>query len=607
MSSQPFAHSARSSLARVGKTNKYTDNGDADKKALSYSPWDGTYFFSYQGRLVWLRSAEQNVGYHKEEILSISCFGRSPEPLKALLNHCRIEHLELIQNKTTVFEVRNDRWRPAKARKIRPISTVIMNEEQKTALLKDIAMYLDHRSQAWYTNRGIPYRKGYLLHGPPGTGKSSLSLSIAGHFALDIYVLDISSIKGEYLGVLMADLPARCILLLEDVDAAAATRSRKANIRQTDCSSRSSKYTKGPSLSELLNALDGVSSQEGRILIMTTNHMEHLDPALIRPGRADTKVLLPGANRDIIIQIFCKIFKHLEGDVLEPGDEVPDNKVVEKLASDLADKIPEYAFSPAEIQSFLVHHRSSPFLPAKNVDDWMVKTRKESGVPQHPGIPAPHEVEESLPTDIPLRPPFAAICTIDEPVETSQRINQAIDNFVSSGNISAHESTGESSRDLLRAAVLDNTANGIDDTRQEIEDGNSGGALGGRPRALGNPSQLWESSDRPDQRHVFASGEPGMLSKPANEERLITKNEAKMAICDLLGEEKVSIMLGPKPLWAQFDDPDPDPSMALHLQKMLSKAIESLPVARVGVFTPPPSVATDTTSESSEFSDYCNI
>ena len=178
---------------------------------------------------------------------------------------------------------------------------------------------------------------------------------------------------------------------------------------------------------------------------------------------------------------------------------------------------------------------------------------------------------------------------------------------MSSGNILAHESTGESSRDLLRAAVLDNTADEIDDTRQEIEDGNSGGPPGGRPRAFGNPSQLWESSDRPDQRYVFASGEPGMLSKPANEERLITKDEVKMAICDLLGEEKVSIMLGPRPLWAQFDDPDPDPSMALHLQKMLSKAIESLIVVRVGVFTPPPSVATDTTSESSEFSDYCNI
>ena len=636
VSSQPFAHSARSSLAHVGKTNKYTDKCDVDKKALSYSPWDGTYFFLHQGRLFWLRSAEQNVGYHKEEILSISCLGRSPEPLRALLGHCRTEHLKVIQNKTTVFEVRNNRWRPAKARNIRPISTVIMNEEQKTAVLKDIANYLDKQSQAWYSNRGIPYRKGYLLYGPPGTGKSSLSLSIAGHFGLDIYVLDISSITGEYLGVLLADLPARCILLLEDVDAAEATKSREINTRRTDRSPRSSRSKEGLSLSELLNALDGVSSQEGRVLIMTTNHMEHLDPALIRPGRADIKVLLPDANRDIMTRIFCKVFKQLDGDILEPGEESLDSKVIEGLASDFADKIPEYAFSPAEIQSFLVDNRNSPFLSAKNVDDWMVRARKERGNSMQRGIATPHEVRESSEPDIPMRAPFAATCTIDEAVEVSQRINnEMIEISATSGNTSAHESTdimsspdqqawcaiplptaplqitnAEDESRPTKFAEIVHPATPLSSSRSVAAQGNSGEPPGNLLRAavLDNPA---DGIDDPWQRHMVG-GEPlgdlprvAVLHNPADgssdEERLITKDKAKLAICDLLGEQNVSRMLGPKPLWAQFDDPDPDPSMALHLQKMLLKAIENLPIARFGMFTPPASEATDLSSESSEF------
>lgn len=77
-----------------------------------------------------------------------------------------------------------------------------------------------------YTNRGIPYRRGYLFHGPPGTGKTSLSFAIAGVFGLDIYCVSLlePTLTEEDLGLLFNSLPRRCVVLLEDIDSAGLIR-----------------------------------------------------------------------------------------------------------------------------------------------------------------------------------------------------------------------------------------------------------------------------------------------------------------------------------------------------------------------------------------------
>ncbi len=66
--------------------------------------------------------------------------------------------------------------------------------------LQDIESFLEPKAPIWHANRGIPYRKGYLLYGPPGTGKSSLYLSLVGRFDLDVYILNISAADGHSLG-----------------------------------------------------------------------------------------------------------------------------------------------------------------------------------------------------------------------------------------------------------------------------------------------------------------------------------------------------------------------------------------------------------------------
>ncbi|KAK2796021.1 hypothetical protein FQN50_009641 [Emmonsiellopsis sp. PD_5] len=290
----------------------------------------------------------QKEGSEREEV-SVSCIGRSSEILREFFSDCRTGYLNVIQKKTSVFEHRDGDWRKAKTRDIRPISTVIMNETDKTILLKDIEEFLDEGARGWYARRGIPYRRGFLLYGPPGTGKSSFSLSVAGRFELDIYVLNLSGVEDESLSSLFAQLPPHCVILLEDVDAAGASRAEDAETENSgQVATCSPKKGKGRlSLSGLLNAIDGVSSQEGRVLIMTTNHIEHLDDALIRPGRVDRKLFFQLADRDMSSRLFCTIFKQSQ------------------------------MFSPAEILSFLLERKHSPTNAAADVEEWVARAKEE--------------------------------------------------------------------------------------------------------------------------------------------------------------------------------------------------------------------------------------
>jgi len=304
------------------------------------------------------------------------------------------------------------------------IETVVLKKRIKGKLLKDIKEFLDQTSQRWYSNRGIPYRRGYLLYGPPGTGKSSLSKAIAGHFGLDIYILNLSTINEANLTSLFAKLPSRCVILLEDVDAVSSNRDAETeDSRQTLAPSRERKLASGKvSLSAILNVIDGVASQEGRILIMTTNHITHLDKALIRPGRVDEKVELGLADKEMTADIFRLVFKPVKGDVAPPEDAtlledaaLPEDaqsgesrKVheaamsqreeaerVERLAKEFVVKVPELKFSPAEILSFLLEYKKSPEEAIDNVEQLTSKPIRLESKP--PRISEDAKPEDALP------------------------------------------------------------------------------------------------------------------------------------------------------------------------------------------------------------------
>ncbi|KAI9152387.1 putative mitochondrial chaperone BCS1-B [Paramyrothecium foliicola] len=369
ISSRGLDDTARSILAKVRTKQRTHGHDPGVKKALQYAPWEGSFVFWYKHNPLYYRTTLVDVGFHQEEQISITCAGRS-SVLKDLLEECRTAYLNESKNKTIIYGHRDEYWRKEKAVAARPLSTVILDKKQKEPLIKDIQDFLNPETRCWYSDHSIPYKRGYLLHGPPGTGKSSFSLSVAGELDMDIYVISIPSVNDRMLKSLFAELPERCVVLLEDIDAAGAACSRDSDSEDSDSGTDARPKRKGVTLSGLLNVLDGVASQEDRVLIMTTNHPKKLDQALTRPGRIDMQVEFQLADRGIVKDIFCFIFG-------EPEKQREYDGVAESQADEFALKVPESEFSPAEIMSYLLPHRSYPAAAVEDCGRWVEGLLKE--------------------------------------------------------------------------------------------------------------------------------------------------------------------------------------------------------------------------------------
>ena len=188
----------------------------------------------------------------------------------------------------------------------------------------------------------VIFNRGYLLYGTPGSGKSSLIHALAGELALDIYVISLSAswMNDSTLTNLMSRIPARSILLLEDLDAA-FTHSTSRDSDSTGAPDGKKEGSKNKdedekkdvkkevndqntlSLSGLLNSLDSIQASEGRILFATTNHLERLDPALSRPGRMDVWVEFRNASKYQAEGLFRNFFPAHEDDIEITTESVP--------------------------------------------------------------------------------------------------------------------------------------------------------------------------------------------------------------------------------------------------------------------------------------------
>lgn len=208
--SQPFAHSARASVVEVDVKLPTHTNGSVDKKPLRYSPCNGHSYFWYRGNLFkFTRNRSQEPFGSTREEVTLSYFGRNPRVLRELLSECRRHYMGLVENKTCVFEHENDRWKSSRPKSKRDAATVVIKEDVKKKVFDDLAEFLDPQTRSWYFAKNIPYRRGYLFHGLPGTGKSSFSLSIAGQFDLDLYILSIATLSDRNLKALFDELPQR--------------------------------------------------------------------------------------------------------------------------------------------------------------------------------------------------------------------------------------------------------------------------------------------------------------------------------------------------------------------------------------------------------------
>jgi chaperone BCS1 len=129
-------------------------------------------------------------------------------------------------------------------------------------------------------------------------------------------------------------------------------------------------------LSGLLNAIDGNASQEGRLLIMTSNNPDALDDALTRPGRIDKKVYFGNMTKAAGKSIFMRLI----GRTALAHDAAFTMAEIEQYATEFADKVPTNTFTPAQVQNFLQGCRGDPLKALREVDGWVADSREKSEI-----------------------------------------------------------------------------------------------------------------------------------------------------------------------------------------------------------------------------------
>ncbi|XP_006082826.2 LOW QUALITY PROTEIN: mitochondrial chaperone BCS1 [Myotis lucifugus] len=355
-------HSARTQHLSVETSYLQHESGRISTK-FEFVPSPGNHFIWYQGKWIRVeRSREMQMidlqtGTPWESV-TFTALGTDRKVFFNILEEARALALEQEEGKTVMHTAVGSEWRPfGYPRRRRPLNSVVLEQGLADRIIKDIREFIDNPK--WYIDRGIPYRRGYLLYGPPGCGKSSFITALAGELEHSICLLSLtdSSLSDDRLNHLLSAAPQQSLVLLEDVDAAFLSR---------DLAVQTSNKTTGPqctyqglgrlTFSGLLNALDGVASTEARLCIvfMTTNHVDRLDPALIRPGRVDMKEYVGYCSHWQLTQMFQRFY---------PG-QAP------SLAEAFAECVLQTTtqISPAQVQGYFMLYKNDPTGAMQNVE-----------------------------------------------------------------------------------------------------------------------------------------------------------------------------------------------------------------------------------------------
>ncbi len=336
INTQDFGRRAR---RLVISTNNYQEHDTNDyqqdswdgkaKDSLSYKPDSGSYMSFYENYPILLDFSRERIKERNmfSESIRITTLFRKKLLLK-LVEDAAVVAQESEKTSINLFSANHSYWQNIGERAFRNMPSLVYADRVGDELLADAKKFLEEKT--WYQNMGIPWRRGYLLYGPPGNGKTSLAFALASELKMDIYILSLAgmNLNADAMLSLFNSIPKNSILLIEEIDE--AFEKTKA------------KDKKAISHTALLNALDGVASREGRITIMTTNYKEKISKALIRPGRADMHIYIGNANLQQVEGMFLRFYE----DRLEPA---------QKFSQEIASLQREV--SMAELQNHLLSYR----------------------------------------------------------------------------------------------------------------------------------------------------------------------------------------------------------------------------------------------------------
>ncbi|XP_051194558.1 AAA-ATPase At3g28580 [Lolium perenne] len=192
---------------------------------------------------------------------------------------------------TNTFDRHNSSWSYVVFEHPSTFDTLAMDPAKKRAIMDDLDAFRNGRD--YYARIGKAWKRGYLLYGPPGTGKSTMIAAMANYLDYDVYNIELTSVTtNAELQRLFVETKGKSIIVVEDIDCSAEFTGKRDRKKPPPPGPDDYEEARKVTLSGLLNAIDGLWSACGgeRIIIFTTNHVEKLDPALIRRGRMDKHI-----------------------------------------------------------------------------------------------------------------------------------------------------------------------------------------------------------------------------------------------------------------------------------------------------------------------------
>ncbi|KAG5653244.1 hypothetical protein H0H81_001501 [Sphagnurus paluster] len=384
--SRDFRVNAKNSQRKWGIQLEQEGDGNAEYVPTYDMPqifrWKGYWVEVKRSRGAGGRQSNREPGGQASSTIFISIYTLNMKVLHSFVEETRARYKEVSKPNVTVHMADMPTygpgflWSQTKHKARRPLSSVILDEGVVESLVKDAQEFIN--TEQWYVEAGIPHRRGYLLYGPPGTGKTSTIYALAGELGFEIYALSLSSgfVDDSFLQKAASSVPKHSILLIEDIDCAFPSREETDELESGPNQPygmvrpglRVTGQRSAVTLSGLLNVIDGVASEEGKLFFATTNYLDRLDPALLRPGRIDMKIQYKFSTKAQAAALFMRFFAR---DAPANSEKNGITHSIAHLATQFAAHIPEHEFSTAELQGFLLSCKKDPLGAVGCAEVWV--------------------------------------------------------------------------------------------------------------------------------------------------------------------------------------------------------------------------------------------